>query len=94
MLVYLGDDLVVDVREVVAILDLRQQTTAETGGGGRRGSSARGGVQKAVRTQVVTIRGTYRTVVSPTTAVRRLARGAAAWGPERRKRAPDAPGRR
>lgn len=89
MLVYLGDDLVVDAREVVAILDLRRQVTAETRDG-RRGSVARRGAPGVARTQVVTTRGTYQTVVSPTTAVRRLVRATAAWRARRRKPASDA----
>jgi hypothetical protein len=85
VLVYLGGDLVVDVREVVAVLDLRRRASSGARGGGRWD-----GEQEPARTQVVTTRGTYLTPLSPVAAARRLERGGERRRGGRRKRAPDA----
>jgi hypothetical protein len=73
VLVYLGGDLVVDVREVVAVLAVRRREAGPRAPGrDRRQRHGRLGGPRAV---VVTTRGTFLTELAPSTAARRLERG-------------------
>ncbi len=75
MFVHLGGNVVVDARDVVAILDTQRlqrspDARALLGLAGRQSGNALG----SARSLVVTVSGLHPAPISPTTAARRIAR--------------------
>jgi len=72
MLVHLGDEVVVDVRQVVAILDARRlQRTAEARNLLDRAVRKRSG-ELVARAVIVTTRGVFSASISPETVAKRI----------------------